>query len=262
LRDVAVWRWSTRASNRVPILESIDWDVHEDERWALLGPNGSGKTTLLTVASAVEFASGGRVEILGATPGRTDMGALRERIGFVDARAGHRFAAGLDIEQVVQTGATQTIGFFPDRLGDHDRESARRLIDVLGIGRIATRRFADCSQGERKRALIARALVPRPRLLLLDEPGAGLDLHGRETLLAALEDLAQNDDHRVGLVFTTHHLEELPRTTTHALLLRDGRIVAAGPVAETLTDATLTTCFGLDVEVGRTRGRWSATSGR
>jgi iron complex transport system ATP-binding protein len=260
MRDVAVWRASPATGDRLPILSSIDWHVRAGEHWALLGPNGSGKTTLLTVAGGVEFPSAGEIEILGETPGRTDMGALRERIGFVDARAGHRFARGLDVRQVVETGATQTIGFFPDRVTDEVRDRVDQLITTLGIAPVRRRQFGLCSQGERKRALIARALVRRPRLLLLDEPGAGLDLNGRELLLTALEELARGEDGSMGLVFTTHHLEELPRATTHALLLRKGRIVATGAVDETLTDATATACFGLDVTVARSGGRWSATS--
>lgn len=259
LHGVSVWRWQAASGTRVPILEGIDWAVHPGERWALLGPNGAGKTTLLTLAGAVEFPSLGTVEILGRRLGRTDVFRLRESIGFVDARVGHRFAPTLTVEQVVRGGATQTVGFFPERLTRDDVKRAGELLAAFGLDQIAARRFAECSQGERKRALIARALVPRPGLLLLDEPGAGLDLPGRETLLAALARLAA-DDPQLALVVTTHHLEELPATTTHALLLRGGRALAAGPAEETLTGGLLSRCFGLPVALTRTSGRWSATA--
>jgi iron complex transport system ATP-binding protein len=259
LSRVSVWRWHAASGTRVAILDALDWTVWPGERWALLGPNGAGKTTLLTVAGAVDFPSGGAVEILGRRLGRTDVFRLREAIGFVDARAGHRFAPALSVEQVVRTGATQTIGYFEDRLTRGDLERADDRLATFGLGPIAKRRFADCSQGERKRTLIARALVPRPRLLLLDEPGAGLDLPGRETLLAALAQLA-SDDPRLALVVTTHHLEELPASTTHALLLRAGRVAASGHTGETLTAEHLSACFGLPVSLSTANGRWSATA--
>ena len=259
LDEVSLWRWHAPSGTRVPILDDLDWAAGAGERWALLGPNGAGKTTLLGLLAAVEFPSAGRLEVLGRRLGRTDVFALRREIGVVDARLGHRFPPSFTVEQVVETGATGTVGWFPERVGDELRRRAADLHDLLDCGRVATRRFADCSQGERKRALIARALVPGPRLLLLDEPGAGLDLAGRETLLVALARLAA-DDPGLTLVVTTHHLEELPASTTHALLLREGRMVAAGPAGETLTGGHLSACFGLTVRVGRSNGRWSATA--
>jgi iron complex transport system ATP-binding protein len=259
LTGVAVWRWHASSRTRVRILDAIDWSVLAGERWALLGPNGAGKTTLLTVAGAVEFPSRGTVEILGRTLGHTDVFRLREQIGFVDARAGRRFAPLLTVWQVVLTGATQTIGYFEDRLGTADRERAGALLALFGLEHLAERRFADCSHGERTRCLIARALVPRPRLLLLDEPGSGLDLAGRETLLGALDRLV-TDDPALALVTTTHHLEELPASTTHALLLRDGTVVASGPTPRTLAEEALSACFGLALTVTRANGRWQAAA--
>jgi len=257
LDAVSLWRWDTRAGARRPILDEISWEARAGERWALLGPNGAGKTTLLTLIGAVDFPSSGTVDVLGSRLGRTDVFALRERIGFVDARLGRRFAPTLTAEQVVHTGATGTIGLFEERIHDTARERAAALIARFGVEPIASQRFADCSHGERTRALIARALVPRPELLLLDEPGTGLDLGGRETLLAALSTLA-GEEPELATVITTHHLEELPRETTHALLLRDGCVVAAGPVEDTLAPAGLSECFGLPVEVARANGRWQA----
>jgi iron complex transport system ATP-binding protein len=259
LEDVEVWRWHAASGTRKPLLDGVSWEVGYGERWALLGPNGAGKTTLLTLAGAVEFASRGRVEILGETMGRTDVPRLRESIGFVDPRLGPRFAPLLSVRQVIRTGATGTIGYFEERLSGLDLDRADDLLGTFGLGAIGERRFGDCSQGERKRTLIARALVARPRLLLLDEPGAGLDLPGREILLSSLDRVAR-DQPSLAMVITTHHLEELPASTSHALLLRQGRAVAAGAVADTLTDARLSECFGLALTVTRTGGRLAASA--
>lgn len=257
LQGVDVWRWHAASGTRKLLLQAIAWQVGHGERWALLGPNGAGKTTLLTLAGAVDFPSRGTVEILGHTMGQTDVARLRESIGFVDSRVGPRFTPLLTVREVIRTGATGTIGYFQERLCGRDLDSADELLGMLGLAELGERRFADCSQGERKRALIARALVARPRLLLLDEPGAGLDLPGRETLLAALARVIAADP-ALPLVVTTHHLEELPASTTHALLLRQGRVVAAGEVAEVLADEPLSACFGLPLRVVRANGRWSA----
>jgi iron complex transport system ATP-binding protein len=257
--DVEVWRWDRARAIRKTLLEGIGWEVRAGEHWALLGPNGAGKTTLLTLAGAVDFPSRGLVEILGRRMGRTDVSRLREEIGFVDARLGGRFAPLLTVREVVRTGATGTIGYFEERLGPPELERAEALLATFGLAPLAERRFADCSHGERKRGLIARALLPRPPLLLLDEPGAGLDLPGRELLLEALR-LVADDEPGLAVVITTHHLEELPASTTHALLLREGRVVAAGPAAETLADEPLSACFGLRLRVTRAAGRWTATA--
>jgi iron complex transport system ATP-binding protein len=257
LEGVDVWRWHAASGSRKTLLESIDWEVAHGERWALLGPNGAGKTTLLGLAGAVDVASRGSVEVLGRAIGKTDVARLRESIGFVDARIGDRFAPLLTVRQVIRTGATATIGYFEERLSELDLDRADGLLGAFGLGAIGERRFGDCSQGERKRALIARALVARPRLLLLDEPGAGLDLPGREILISSLDRLAAAEP-TLAIVITTHHLEELPASTTHALLLRDGRSIASGPVAGTLADGPLAACLGIPVSVTRNGGRWAA----
>jgi iron complex transport system ATP-binding protein len=257
LQGVSVWRWDERTKARRQILDPLDWRASHGERWALLGPNGAGKTTLLTILGAVEFPSTGTAAMLGERLGRTDVFRLRERIGFVDARLGRRFAPGLTVEQVVSTGATGTVGLFDERVSAADRGLASTLLATLGVERLASQRFADCSHGERTRTLIARALVSRPELLLLDEPGSGLDLAGRETLVAALSRVAREQP-GLTVVTTTHHLEELPVETTHALLLRDGRVVSAGPADDALTSDALSTCFGLPVALTRAHGRWQA----
>ncbi|MSO95995.1 MAG: ATP-binding cassette domain-containing protein [Thermoleophilia bacterium] len=258
--DVRVWRWHQASATRKPLLDDVSWTVRTGERWALLGPNGAGKTTLLTLAAAAGFPSSGTVEIMGETMGQTDAARLRQQIGFVDARDGDRFAPMLSVREVIRTGATGTIGYFEQRLGMLDVDRADTLLGTFGLGPLAERRFGDCSQGERKRVLIARALVGRPRLLLLDEPGVGLDLPGREILLGSLARLADVDP-LLTMIVTTHHLEELHGSTTHALLLRDGIVLAAGPVNETLTDRQLTACFGIPIAASRRGDRWTATAG-
>lgn len=255
LAEVTVWHWHADAGTLAPVVKSLSWTVSHGERWALLGPNGAGKTTLLGVAGAVSFPSSGRAEVLGRTLGKADVADLRLEIGHVDVRDADRFAAGLTVEEVVRTGATSTIGLFPERLTRSDLGGASELVAAFGLTHVAGRRLRDCSQGERARALVARALLGRPRLLLLDEPAAGVDLPGRETLLDALDRLAV-DRPELAVVMTTHHLEELPAGTTHALLLRAGRVVAIGPVAEALTDESLSACFGLPLVVARDGGRW------
>jgi len=261
LRSVSLWRWDARSGRRRPIIDEVTWETRAGERWALLGPNGAGKTTLLTLVAAVEFPSSGSTEVLGELLGRTDVFRLRERIGFVDARLGRRFAPALTVAQVVRTGATGTIGLFEERVSGDDRARAGALGTTFGIDHISEQRFADCSHGERTRALIARALVSRPPLLLLDEPGAGLDLPGRETLLGALSRLAADEPDLV-IVVTTHHLEELPTCTTHAALLREGRVLSAGPVDEVITTELISATFDHPIEINRRAGRWTATAHR
>ena len=247
--DVRLW---TPAG--ADILRDISWTVWPGEHWALLGPNGSGKSTLLALAGAVRHPSGGTVTVLGGRLGRVDMAGLRRRIGVVDPML--RLLDWLTVEDVVLTGATGTIRPLWDRYGQAERSRARELLALVGCAELADREIATCSQGERQRVRIARALMPAPPLLLLDEPAVGLDLPAREALLGALAALAAADP-ALTTVLVTHHLEELPATTTHALLLRAGEVVAAGPVAETLTSENVSACFGFDVLVGREAGRWA-----
>jgi iron complex transport system ATP-binding protein len=238
-----------------PILRDVSWTVRAGEHWALLGPNGSGKSTLLSLAGAVRHPSEGSVTVLGGRLGRVSLWELRERIGVIDPSL--KILDWLTVEEVVLTGATGTIWPLPDRIGEAERTRARALLDLLGCAGLATREITTCSQGERQRVRIARALMTDPPLLLLDEPATGLDLPAREALLAALATLAAARP-ELATVLVSHHLEELPPSTTHALLLRDGAVVAAGRAAETLTSDLVTAAFGFPVAVTRDDGRWSA----
>ncbi|MVU77908.1 ATP-binding cassette domain-containing protein [Nocardia sp. ET3-3] len=242
-----------RAGN--PILQGVSLTVHAGEHWALLGPNGAGKTTLLRMLGAFEHPTSGSVEVLGRRLGRVDMRALRAGIGHVDPR--HTPSGPMTAHEVVLTGATNTAALVPRREPPAaELAEADRLIDLLGLSH---RRDADwqiLSQGQRGRALIARALMPSPRLLLLDEPATGLDLAGREQLLERL-DLLQRTHPDLASVLVTHHLEELPPGTTHAMLLRDGHAITAGPVDEVITTAHITACFDHPVRILRDEGRWT-----
>ena len=244
--------WTPQGSQ---ILQGIDWCVRPGERWVLVGPNGSGKSTLLSLAGALRHPSKGRVSVLGGTLGRVDMPALRRSIGFVDS--GATTLEWLTAEEVVLTGIGATLRPLWWTYSSEDRDRSRELLRLLGCPNLAEREISTCSQGERGRVRIARALVANPRLLLLDEPAVGLDLAAREALIAALDRLSQERPDLTS-VLVTHHLEEIPASTTHAILLRDGEALAAGEIEATLTSDNLSACFGLPVDCRHDGQRWSA----
>jgi iron complex transport system ATP-binding protein len=240
------------------VLHGIDLTVRPGEHWALLGPNGAGKSTLLAVVGAQRHPSRGTAVILGRRLGRVDVRELRREIGSVDVRL--RMPADLTVADYVLTGATQTVQPMPSRYTDRDRAELVRLLDLVGLADVTDRSIGVCSQGERGRARLARALMPSPPLLLLDEPAAGLDLPGRHDLLVTLETLARSEA-SLTTITVAHHLEELPATTTHVALLRAGRFVATGP-ADLLGDgAALSDCFGRPVRAFTVDGRWYAAAG-
>ncbi|GAA4747714.1 ABC transporter ATP-binding protein [Modestobacter marinus] len=239
------------------LLRAVDWTVRPDERWVLLGPNGAGKTTLLQLAGAQLHPSRGEVGILGETLGAVDVFELRPRIGFTSAAVAQRIAPGERVGDVVVSAGYAVVGRWRERYDVHDLTRAALLMQQWGVAPMAHRPFGTLSEGERKRTQIARALMTDPELLLLDEPGAGLDLGGREDLVARLSDLAR-DPNAPAQVLVTHHVEEIPPGYTHALLLRGGEVVGAGPVDEVLTGPLLSEAFGLPLDVQRERGRFSA----
>ncbi|GGS87586.1 ABC transporter ATP-binding protein [Nonomuraea spiralis] len=248
------------------LLDGIDWQVAYGDHWVILGPNGAGKTTLLSLAGAVRHPSEGTVSVLGHRLGRIDLRELRRHIGLV--AASQRLIdeelmeqEGATAHTVVLTGHTGTSVPLWDKYGDAERERATRLLADLGCKDLAERPFRVCSQGERARVRVARALMAEPAVLLLDEPFAGLDLPAREDLITAVEHLAETRP-VLTTVTVTHHLEEVPATTTHALLMRDARVLAAGPVSEVLTPDNLSDCFGRPLAVDRLDGRWYARAVR
>jgi iron complex transport system ATP-binding protein len=257
MSEVNVWRWVAAEQRRAVLLKGVDWTVEPGEHWAVLGPNGAGKTTLLNLAAAFSHPSDGTVEVLGETLGAVDMRTLRESIGTVEPGLARRIRGRYLGFEVVLTGATGSIALLHDRITDADRARAARLMGELGVEALRERKFEDCSQGERQRLLLARSLMDEPDLLLLDEPTSGLDLPSRERLIASLDAMAEANTH-LPTVLVTHHLEEIPATTTHALLLRDGAIVAAGPIASVLTSTAVSTTFDIEVEVAHNTGRWAA----
>ena len=236
------------------ILGPVDLEIGAGERWALLGPNGCGKTTLLSLAGAWRRPSAGTVEVLGERLGRTDVRRLRRRIGHVSHLVGDRVRRGSTVLDLVLAGRAAALETWWQDLDDGDRAAARAALGRVGCAALADRPVGTLSLGEHARVLIARALVAEPDLLLFDEPAAGLDLPGREALLAAMTVAAP----ATTTVLATHHLEELPPTTTHAALLRGGAPLAAGPIGEVLVDERLSACFGLAVRVMRDGDRWSA----
>jgi iron complex transport system ATP-binding protein len=252
IRFTAVNVWTPQGAE---ILRGIDWCVLPGQRWVLIGPNGSGKSTLLSLAGALRHPSSGRVSVLGSTLGRVDMPALRGRIGFVDS--GGMTLDWLTAEEVVLTGIGSTLRPLWWSYSSDDSARARELLALLGCADLAYREISTCSQGERGRIRIARALIADPLLLLLDEPAVGLDLAAREALIAALDRLSAEKPNLTS-VLVTHHLEEVPSSSTHAILLREGQTLAVGLIEATLTSANLSACFGLPVECRHDGQRWSA----
>jgi iron complex transport system ATP-binding protein len=227
------------------------------ERWAVLGPNGSGKTTLLSLLGAERHPSSGLVAVLGEQLGRTDMRELRRRIGVTGHRVSDQLPPSATALDIVLTGRDGVLAPWWSSYDDEERARATTLLGWLGCAHLGSRHLAQCSQGERQRVLLARSLFAVHELLLLDEPAVGLDLPGREALVAALDALG-GDLQNLATVQVAHTLEELPVATSHALLLRQGSVVGQGPVSEMLVDELLSDCFGLSIKVHREGGRYSA----
>ncbi|WP_019871089.1 ABC transporter ATP-binding protein [Salinispora oceanensis] len=242
------------------LLHDLDWQVELDERWVVLGPNGAGKTTLLNLAGGRLHPTAGLAHVLGEQLGRTDLTELRTRIGLSTAALAERIPTEERVVDVVVTASWSVVGRWREEYDSGDEIRARALLGQLGVGDLADRRYGTLSEGERKRVQIARALMTDPELLLLDEPAAGLDLGGREELVARLAELASDPD-APALVLVTHHVEEIPPGFTHALLLRDGDVVAQGLLTDVLTGDNLSKTFGLPLVVERHGDRFTARAG-
>lgn len=251
LADVTVVRGGAR------ILDRVTWRVEEGERWVILGPNGAGKTTLLQIASARLHPTTGRAEVLGERLGAVDVFELRPRIGLTSAALAETIPPGERVLDVVMSASYAVTGRWREEYLSIDSDRAADLLALLGVGALAERSFGTLSEGERKRVQIARALMTDPELLILDEPAAGLDLGSREDLLGRLSEIAATPDGPV-VVLVTHHVEEIPQHTTHALLMRGGQVVAAGPLEQVVTTPWLTATFGLPLLLSEYSGRYFA----
>ncbi len=251
LRSVSVRRGTSL------LLDSVDWRVAVGEKWVVMGPNGAGKTTLLQIAAARLHPSSGRVGILGEELGAVDVSELRQSIGWASGSLMQEIPASESVLDSVVTGAWAVTGRWRETYDEIDVRRARELLARWGLAALAQRTFGTLSEGERKRALVARALMSDPELLLLDEPAAGLDLGGREALVGSLSRAAV-DPASPTMVLVTHHVEEIPPGFTHGLLLAHGRVVAAGPLAEVMTDLLVSAAFGVPISIEGRDGRWSA----
>ncbi|MCX4551926.1 ABC transporter ATP-binding protein [Streptomyces sp. NBC_01387] len=241
------------------LVDDVSWAVKEGERWVILGPNGAGKTTLLNIASSYLFPTSGTASILGEQLGKpgTDVFELRPRIGMAGAAMAEKMPKRQTVLQVVLTAAYGMTATWNEDYEEVDEQRARAFLDRLGMTEFLDRKFGTLSEGERKRTLIARAMMTDPELLLLDEPAAGLDLGGREDLVRRLGRLAQ-DPYAPSMVMVTHHVEEIAPGFTHVLMIRQGKVLAAGPMETELTSRNLSLCFGLPLVVEQRGNRWTA----
>ncbi|GGT53396.1 ABC transporter ATP-binding protein [Streptomyces kurssanovii] len=239
------------------LVDDVSWSVKEGERWVILGPNGAGKTTLLNLASSYLFPTAGKVRILGDRLGAVDVFELRPRIGMAGIAMADKLPKRQTVLQTVLTAAYGMTATWHEDYDEVDEQRARAFLDRLGMTEYLDRKFGTLSEGERKRTLIARAMMTDPELLLLDEPAAGLDLGGREDLVRRLGRLAR-DPYAPSMIMVTHHVEEIAPGFTHVLMIRQGKVLAAGPMETELTSRNLSLCFGLPLVVERNGERWSA----
>lgn len=252
LRDIDFVRDGHRILDRVTLV------IQPGERWLVIGANGSGKTSLVRIASMYEHPTHGSVSVLGEKLGSTDVRLLRQRIGYVSASFANEIRTALPSVDVVMTAKNAALEPWWHRYDENDRRRATDCLDRLGVAALADRPFGTLSSGEQQRVLLARSLMNSPTVVLLDEPSARLDLGGREQLVASLETMA-GDGSIPAIALVTHHLDEVPPSMTHCMMLRSGRVLAAGPIDEVLDDGNLSDCFGLALTLDRRPdGRYGA----
>lgn len=239
------------------LLQDVNLRINEGDRWVVIGPNGAGKTTMLALLSTQMHPTSGVIEILGEYLGAVDVFELRPRIGLASSSIAHRIPNREKVSDVVVSASYGVMGRWREPYEDMDYARALELMQLMHVDDLANRTYGTLSEGERKRVEIARALMTDPELLLLDEPGAGLDLRGREILVQILSQLCQDPDAPT-TVLVTHHVEEIPEGITHAVLMAQGSVVAAGPIDEVLTDEKLTQTFGMPLHIAKIDGRWTA----
>ena len=235
----------------------LTWKVELDERWVVLGPNGAGKTTLMRLAGAEEFPSSGIAHIMGEQLGKTDMRDLRTMIGMSSSALANRIPTEEQVSDLVVSAGYAILGRWREEYNDMDFGHADAVLEQVGASHLKDRMWGTLSEGEKKRVLIARALMTNPELLLLDEPGAGLDLGGREALVGYLGELAVDPD-APAMVMITHHVEEIPAGFTHAMLLDSGEVVAQGLIDQVLTSDNLSKTFHQPIQIDRIDGRFFA----
>jgi iron complex transport system ATP-binding protein len=247
---------SLRRGGRV-LVGPVTWSVELDERWVIIGPNGAGKTSLLRIAAAMEHPSSGAAYVLGERLGRVDVSELRSRVGLSSSALSQRVPDGELVRDLVVSAGYAVLGRWREGYDDLDYAQAVDMLESVGAEHLADRTYETLSEGERKRVLIARSLMTDPELLLLDEPAAGLDLGGREELVARLSDLAADPD-APAMVLVTHHVEEIPQGFSHCLVLSEGEVVAAGLLRDVLTSENLSMAFGQSIALECIDGRYFA----
>ncbi|MEW5322212.1 ABC transporter ATP-binding protein [Geobacillus thermoleovorans] len=243
------------------ILHDMNWEVKEGEQWAILGLNGSGKTSLLNIVTGYQYPTRGDVEVLGYRFGQASLPELRRHIGFVSSSLLDQFHDTLQaetVEDVIISGKFASIGLY-DAVTDDDRAEAESFMEAFRLQAVKGKQYATLSQGEKRKTLIARALMANPKLLILDEPTVGLDLLAREEMLSLIEQIVARPCH---VLYVTHYIEEIVESITHVLLLQDGRIVAAGRKEDVLTDERLSEAFRLPIRLHWEHGRPWVSVGR
>lgn len=253
VRDVSVIR------SGVPILKDVSWEVLLGERWVVIGPNGAGKTTLLALLSSYLFPSKGDVFVLGSQLGKIDSSELKTRVGMTSASLLNLIPADETVEDLVASSAYAVFGRWIEEYDIWDESRVGALLSALGVKELRSRFFGTLSEGERKRVMIARALMPDPELLLMDEPAAGLDVGGREDLLKRISQLSE-DPLAPASIMVTHHLEEIPQGTTHILALKAGSVFASGPIQSVLTSEMISKLYEVSLTVASIEGRFFARS--
>ncbi|MGP9724672.1 ABC transporter ATP-binding protein [Corynebacterium sp. AOP40-9SA-29] len=243
------------------VLHPVTWQVEVDERWIIIGPNGAGKTSLLTIAGARQYPSSGTARIVGETLGKTDVRELRTAVGMSSAAVAHQVPGGEKVLDLVISAGYDVMGRWRERYDRGDELRAMEILEQMGALHLGEQTWETLSEGERKRVLIARALMTDPELLLLDEPGAGLDLGGREDLVRMLGELAEDPD-APATVMVTHHVEEIPPGFTHGMILDEGRVVAQGLLEDVMTSENLTRAYHQPISLSFDDGRYFARRAR
>ncbi|MEN9714724.1 MAG: hypothetical protein RJA35_191 [Actinomycetota bacterium] len=255
LRDVSVVRDGKQ------ILSNVDWQVEGNQRWVIIGPNGAGKTTLLRIIATQIHPTHGSAAVLGEDFGHVDLQELRPRIGFASSALASRIPVTETVLDTVMTASHGVVGRWTEKYDSVDERRALRVLSEWDLGDFAKRTFGSLSDGEKKRAQIARAVMPDPELLLLDEPVASLDLAAREQTVTLIGNYAQSP-YAPAIVMVTHHLEEIPAGFTHAMILVDGHVFAAGEINHVLNSDNVSEAFGIGIDISMVEGRYQARARR